>query len=157
MKLIVGLGNPGKSYLKNRHNIGYIVVDELLKGKLPKNVVVKKSGEFMNMSGKYVKEIVERYNINMPNLWVIHDDLDIALGSYKIQKGKGPKQHKGIISIEKEFGEDNFWRVRVGVENRKPEDNISGEKYVLEDFSNKEEGIINEVIGKIVEELINIK
>ncbi|MFH1863831.1 MAG: aminoacyl-tRNA hydrolase, partial [bacterium] len=87
-KLIVGLGNPGEKYKNNRHNVGYIAVDRLLKRNLSKETIVKKTNVFMNSSGEVVKNLVEQYRLNPSNLWIIHDDLDIRLGEYKIQKGK---------------------------------------------------------------------
>ncbi len=151
MKLVVGLGNPGKKYRNNRHNVGYMVIEKLLEKGFSKNLVVKKTGVFMNESGKYVKNLIDRFKLDTPNLWVIHDDLDIALGNYKIQKGKGPKDHKGILSIEEKLGTNDFWRVRVGVENRSPEKRISGESYVLQNFSEEELDILHSVINNIIE------
>ena len=153
MKLVVGLGNPGKKYRNNRHNVGHMVADKFLEKGFPKNMVVKKTSVFMNESGKNVKELVDHYKIETPDLWVIHDDLDIALGDYKIQKGKGPKEHKGILSIEEKLGRNDFWRVRVGVENRASEERTPGEQYVLQDFEEDELGILNPVIDKIIKEL----
>ncbi len=153
MKLIIGLGNPGGEYLNNRHNTGFLVVESLLKRSLPKDFVVKKSQVFMNESGSFVKKLVEQYRANTTDLWVIHDDLDIPLGSYKIQKGKGPKLHNGVNSIERELETDEFWRVRVGVDNRSPESRISGEKYVLQDFTREERDILDKTVGKICKKL----
>ncbi len=153
MKLVVGLGNPEKKYRNNRHNVGHMVVDKLLGKGFSKNLVVKKTGVFMNESGKYVKNLIDRFKLEIPNLWVIHDDLDIALGNYKIQKGKGPKEHKGILSIEEKLERKDFWRIRVGVENRSPERRISGESYVLQNFSEEELDILDPVIDNIVEEI----
>ena len=153
MKLVVGLGNPGKRYRNNRHNAGHMVVDSLLEKGFSKNLVVKKTGVFMNESGKYVKNLIDRFKLDIPNLWVIHDDLDIALGNYKIQKSKGPKDHKGILSIEEKLGRNDFWRVRVGVENRVSGERIPGEQYVLQDFEEDELNILNPVIDKIIKEL----
>ncbi|MEJ2347711.1 MAG: aminoacyl-tRNA hydrolase, partial [Patescibacteria group bacterium] len=138
MKLLVGLGNPGEEHKNNRHNVGFMVVDELFllikPGSETKyfsmqkkfDTEIFKSGEvilvkpqtFMNSSGKAVKKILDHFKIKTSDLWVIHDDLDIPLGDFKIQKGKGPKLHKGVMSIEKELNKSDFWRVRVGVENR---------------------------------------
>jgi len=153
MKVIVGLGNPGKKYRNNRHNVGHMVVDSLLEKGFPKNLVVKKTGVFMNESGKYVKNLIDRFKLDTPSLWVIHDDLDIALGNYKIQKGKGPKEHKGILSIEEKLGGNNFWRIRIGVENRSSEKRISGESYVLQNFNEEELDILHSVINNIVGEI----
>jgi PTH1 family peptidyl-tRNA hydrolase len=95
---------------------------------------------------------------------VIHDDLDIKLGEYKIQKGVGPRLHNGISSVEKALGTKDFWRVRVGVENR-PSNlkffnlnfrrRIPGEKYVLQKFSDQERETLYRVFDKINSELIN--
>jgi len=153
MKLIVGLGNPGEKYKNNRHNIGYLVVEALSKRRLPDSVVVKKTNIFMNESGKSVRKLVEQYRLNPTDLWVIHDDLDIALGSYKLQKGKGPKLHNGVNSIERELGTDEFWRVRVGVDNRGTYERTSGEEYVLQDFSDEERELLEPVINKICKKL----
>jgi PTH1 family peptidyl-tRNA hydrolase len=148
MKLIVGLGNPGQKYQNNRHNVGHMIVHSL-----PQGFTAKKSDVFINQSGDFVKKLVEQYHLKPSDLWVIHDDLDIPLGSYKIQKGKGPKLHKGINSIEEALGTDDFWRVRVGVDNRNPEDRISGEEYVLQDFTEEELKILSPVIEEICKKL----
>lgn len=153
MRLIVGLGNPGEKYKNNRHNVGHMVVDALHKKNLLKHFVVKKSEAMMNISGNFVKKLVEQYRLNSSDLWVIHDDLDIPLGSFKIQKGKGPKLHNGILSIERQLGTDEFWRVRIGVDNRLPEDRIAGEEYVLQDFSQQERGRLDKVIEEICKKL----
>src|SRR6187431_1384554 len=105
MKLIVGLGNPGKDYEKTRHNVGFMVVDELLnnsKTKKLKDLKILKSTNFMNDSGLFVKKILDSNNLDTGNIYVVHDDLDIKLGEYKIQFGRGPKDHNGILSIEGE-------------------------------------------------------
>jgi len=151
MKLIIGLGNPKEEHSNNRHNTGHMVIDSLLKRNLPKGVVVKKTSVFMNESGKEVKK---RLGGSDPsNLYIIHDDLDIPLGSYRIQKRKGPKLHNGILSIENELGTPDFWRVRIGVDNRLSRDRIPGEEYVLEDFTQEERQVLDKVIEEICKKL----
>ena len=150
MKLVVGLGNPGIKYINNRHNVGHMVVDKILEKKIPQNTVLRKTGVLMNSSGIFVKKLVDQYQLKLPDLWVIHDDLDIALGAYKIQSGKGPKDHKGLLSVYNKLGTKGFWHVRVGVEDRKQDNNISGEEYVLQDFTKSEKDIIDKVLDKIV-------
>ena len=159
MKLIVGLGNPGDKYNNNRHNVGYIIADKLkAQSSKLKDIVVLKTNTYMNNSGEIVKKLVAHYKIKMPNLWVIHDDLDLQLGSYKIQKGKGPKLHNGVNSIERELGNGNFWRVRIGIENRMPNakwpmlngKKISGERYVLQDFTKEELEILERTIDDVL-------
>lgn len=155
MKLIVGLGNPGEKYKNNRHNVGYLLVDALLKEKLPQDLVVKKTNVFMNESGKAVAKLVTHYRLPIPSLWVIHDDLDIRLGEFKIQFDRGPKVHNGILSIEEELGTKDFWRVRIGVDGREPDNRTPGEDYVLQDFTAPEKMILNKTILKCVKELMD--
>lgn len=159
MKLVVGLGNPGSKYKNNRHNVGYLVADEL-KSQISKlkttthNLKVVRTNTFVNESGKFVKHLISQYpNIPISNLYVVHDDLDIPLGSYKIQFGKGPKDHKGLNSIYHELGTEDFWHVRVGVDNRNPRNRIEGEEYVLQDFTTEEKVIVNSVIDKLIKNL----
>lgn len=117
MKLIVGLGNPGEKYKNNRHNVGFWVVDSLKKLKLP-GVVLLKPQTYMNRSGIEVKKLVKKYPLDKNELYVIHDDLDIELGKYKLSLAKGPKVHNGLQSIYQQLGTKNFWHVRVGIDNR---------------------------------------
>ena len=106
----------------------------------------------MNESGGVVKHVVKKHNVANDNLYVVHDDLDIKLGEYKIQLGKGPKDHNGLLDIYEKLGTKDFWHVRVGVENRDGEHRIPGEKYVLSDFTKNEketlEGVIKQICKK---------
>ena len=106
----------------------------------------------MNDSGVAVKKIVDSYKIDPQNIYIIHDDLDISLGEYKIQIAKGPKVHNGINSVEEELGTKNFGRIRIGIENRDPENRTKGEEYVLQNFTEEEKRILKWVIQKIVHE-----
>lgn len=178
MKLIVGLGNSGEKYKNNRHNVGFMSIDYLVE-KL-KNFKVKKFERnkmlyvacfmfhdfflakpqtFMNQSGKAIKKLLSNFKtFRLSNLIVIHDDLDIPLGKFKIQKGVGPKLHKGIESIEKELGRQDFWRVRIGIDNRLIDNKkrawVDGETYVLQDFTGEEKQIIvNQVFPEVFERL----
>ncbi len=172
MKLIVGLGNPGEKYKNNRHNVGYMFVDylvnELMSSRVKelqeKNIlhityymlhdlILAKPLTFMNLSGHAVKKLINNYQLTINNLIVLHDDLDIPIGKFKIQKGVGPKLHNGIESIEKALGRKDFWRVRLGVDNRTKNNWIDGESYVLQDFLPEEKKIIWAVFPKIVNRL----
>ncbi|KKR12226.1 MAG: Peptidyl-tRNA hydrolase, partial [Candidatus Woesebacteria bacterium GW2011_GWA1_39_21b] len=123
MKLIVGLGNPGEKYENTRHNVGYKVADSLRstvdsdceweENRKYKAVVCRlkavdillaKPQTFMNSSGVAVRKLIDQYKIKLADIWVIHDDLDLRLGEYKIQLGVGPKLHYGIKSIEGKLG-----------------------------------------------------
>jgi len=174
MRLIAGLGNPGERYVLNRHNVGFMFMDELsyqvcdqewsFDRKLNSLIIKKgktifaKPQSYMNSSGNSMSNIVRHYKLETPDIWIIHDDLDLKIGEYKIQRGKGPKVHKGILSIEKKLGDNNFWRVRIGIDNRQKKidngaEKIPGEDYVLKNFSKDEFEIINEVIDKVAGEL----
>ena len=120
-------------------------------------MIVVKPGVYMNSSGLVVRKIPQYLNISisqyLDNLYVIHDDLDIKLGEYKMQFGKGPAGHKGVESVVKELGTKDFWRARIGIENRKAGSELEGEDYVLKKFNKKEKEVLDEVIEKVVREL----
>lgn len=170
MKLFVGLGNPGDKYKNNRHNVGYYFVDFLLNkltsdeltplrpstssGLRAASDLVLKTDVFMNQSGSFVKKILDKHqNIKLENLYIVHDDLDIPLGKFKIDKGTGPKLHNGIKSIEETLKTRDFWRIRIGVDARKPDTWIDGEKYVLSDFTKEEQKIIKLIFPNIIQKL----
>lgn len=152
MKVIVGLGNPGIKYVNNRHNVGHMVIDELQNLKLKDKIL--KSDKYMNDSGLFIKKLKEKYpKMQFSDLYIIHDDLDIPLGSFKIQFGKGPKVHNGLNDIYEKIGTSGFWHVRVGVDNRDPEKRTKGVDYVLEDFKDEEKIVLNGVIKQICNQL----
>ncbi len=165
MRLVVGLGNPGEKYFMTRHNVGYMVVDKMVGGEFKREEKMKamvcredevvwiKPETYMNRSGESVQRVASFYKIESEDIYVIHDDLDIRLGEYKIQKGRGPKDHNGLNNITLMLGSDEYWRVRVGVDNREDR-RISGEEYVLNRFMKDEVVIIEEVIGKVTNELV---
>ncbi len=157
MKLIIGLGNPGRDYENTRHNVGHMVISELQNLDIPKGIVVKKSDRFMNESGEFVEEMVSKYKLSTPDLYIVHDDLDIKLGEFKIQFGRGPKDHNGLASVDEQLGTDEYWHVRVGVDNRPLDNRPLGEEYVLQEFSDLEKEklgkVIKEVCHKIIQEI----
>lgn len=179
MKLIVGLGNPGGEYKNTRHNTGFLVLEKLKteitnsKSQITNfqtekkhraetfklgSLILAKPTTFMNESGIAVSSLYKFYKISNSDLYVIHDDLDIKLGEYKIQLGKGPKIHNGLLSIYEKLGTNTFWHVRVGIENREMNgtSKISGEAFVLQDFSETEKSLINDVIDKAVSEMLGL-
>jgi PTH1 family peptidyl-tRNA hydrolase len=172
MKLIVGLGNMGKEYEWTRHNAGFVVLDMLSKrlelefkkevkfdGEIARkdDVILLKPTTFMNNSGKAVGKLVHFYKIVSEDLFVVHDDLDIRLGDFKFQKGIGPKVHNGINSIEESISDKNFWRVRIGIDDRTTEQRLQmeGSDYVLAKFKNEEKEVLSGVISKIATELLD--
>lgn len=174
MKMIVGLGNPGEKYARTRHNVGFMTVERLAqksnagewKHESKFSAEMMRSDEFlyvkpqtfMNDSGKAVSAIARFYKIKSDDIYVIHDDLDIALGEFKIQHSKGPLVHYGINSVEKDLGTEEFWRVRIGVENRLVRGNkgIPGEEYSLQNFSPEERLVVDDVIGRVIERVVVI-
>jgi len=171
MKLIIGLGNPGEEYKKTRHNAGFLAVNKIAdnfqfsifnfqsifnaqisKGIIDsEKVILIKPQTFMNESGKAVRAVLDYYKINLENIIVIHDDLDITLGEYKISKNKNSGGHKGVQSVIDHLGTKDFMRIRIGIEieNRK----IPTEKFVLNNFTKDEMKIIEKVINEICEEI----
>jgi peptidyl-tRNA hydrolase, PTH1 family len=166
MKLIVGLGNKGERYEKTRHNVGFMVLDGLvrredwkeskkLKGvyEKEKGLIYMKPTTFMNESGRAVASFRNFFKVGLDDVFVVHDDLDIALGEYKIQKGVGPKIHNGVSSVEEQLGSKEFWRVRVGVDSRNGNRKVSGEDYVLGRLMKDEREILLDVLKNIVKEI----
>ncbi len=152
MKLVIGIGNPDVKYKDTRHNAGLMVVDELLSRGRVKDIVVKRSDKFMNNSGSFVLSQYSKYHIQYTDLYIVHDDLDIPLGAYKIQFGKGPKVHNGLNDIYEKLGTSEFWHVRVGVDPTS-RGAMQGKDLVLSDFSEEEKLILNGVIKQICNQL----
>jgi len=180
IKLIVGLGNIGDRYAKTRHNTGFLFVDRLVeelekrnsdkvawsedskKGVVhtsvphPKDPSIKlhiiKPTTYMNLSGRAVSAVMSYYQLSLDELLVVHDDLDILLGDYKIQLDKGPKSHNGILSVNQHLGTSNYWRIRIGVEYRgeSGKDMMSGEDYALSTFNESERKILEKVFLDII-------
>jgi len=147
--LIVGLGNPGPNYEHTRHNIGFMVIDELIKrqnaqklssssfnGELFKfsNHFLLKPLTFMNLSGNSIAAVKKFYKID--NVVVIHDDLDLPFGTLRFKKGGGDGGHNGLKSTDEKISKD-YVRVRMGI--GKPEHKGEVVSYVLSDFSKEEE------------------
>ena len=147
MKLFIGLGNPGTKFKNNRHNVGHMASDA------SNRIKILKSNVYMNDSGRFVLSEVNKTKVSLSDLYIIHDDLDIRLGSYKIQFGKGPKVHNGLNDIYEKLKSKDFWHVRVGVDNRDSENRTKGEDYVLEDFKSEEKIILDKVIKEICKKL----
>jgi len=155
MKLIVGLGNPGAKYAQNRHNSGFMLVDYLKQNaSFNSDVEYLKPQTFMNKSGDEVSRKLYFYKLKPEDLIVIHDDLDLRLGEFKIQKGKGPKVHNGVNHIEERLGTKDFWRVRIGVDARPLENRIPGDAYVLQNFLPEEKQILSQLFPEITKAIM---
>lgn len=158
MTLFVGLGNPGSRYENNRHNIGFRVIDALVKhyeardisknafhGELFKSnqLFFLKPTTFMNLSGKSLQAVKNFYKIELENIIVIHDDLDLPFGAVRFKIGGGSGGHNGIKSIDSMAGKE-YIRVRLGI--GKPLYKSQVADYVLQDFSSEESGRLDQWI-----------
>jgi len=168
MLLLVGLGNPNPNNTNNRHNVGFLVIDEINKKfKLSKQkpkfkgllttgnineqkVYAIKPLTFMNSSGVAIKELIEYFKIDVKDVFVFHDDMDIDLGKVKVKFGGSNAGHNGIESIDKNIGK-KYSRVRIGI--GRPQKNSTGADYVLDNFSNEENDNVQEVTKNIIESL----
>ncbi len=172
MKLIAGLGNPGRAYAATRHNIGFMVVDRLAadygigmerskfnarfgRGTIEgRTVILAKPQAYMNRSGLPLSQLTRFFKIPCTELIVIHDDMDIAFGRIKIKQKGGSGGHKGIRSLREAFGDDRFVRVRVGV--GRPTAHQDAADYVLANFSPVERRMLDEVIAQAREAVVTI-
>ena len=168
MKVVIGLGNPGAEYAVSRHNAGMMLVEVLGSRflglgeygwrkfygvyvfKTTELVLVKTANYFMNESGNVIRDVLRLDELQTVNyeLFVAHDDLDLKVGEHKIQMGKGPKEHNGVKSVEQALGTKEFWRIRIGVDNRQTP--IEGETYVLQKFLPEERQVLSGVLDQIV-------
>lgn len=161
MFLIAGLGNPGEKYKNTRHNVGFLVIDEIAKNTSTSNInnsnfkaITQKSNNtllvkpqtFMNLSGESILSIADYYGIDNNEIIIIHDDLDLPFGALKFKIGGGHGGHNGLRSIDSHIGQD-YIRVRVGI--GKPT-NKEVADYVLSDFSKEESNKLEDIIPHIV-------
>jgi len=164
LKAIVGLGNPGKKYLENRHNIGFRVIDKLaaenrlrLKRSLSQKAwlgefnseshvfLLAKPVSFMNNSGISVARILARYKVSPQNLLVVYDDADLDLGLMRLRKSGSSAGHKGIASVLEVLGRKDISRLRIGIGRFRQGDLAD---YVLSDFSQAEKEKLDMVISR---------
>ena len=182
MKLIIGLGNPGKEYEKTRHNVGFAVVDTLAKelgfsnwktekrlesevcrgfiASCCEDVILAKPQTFMNKSGDSIKKLTTYYLLLTTDLLVVHDDLDLPLGTLRLSHGSGAAGHKGVQSIIDALGTKDFWRLRVGVDpttkssafvlRRGQKLSFDASKFVLKRFPRLSQGKVKKVIAATV-------
>lgn len=151
MKLIVGLGNPGQTYEQTGHNVGFVALDELalaLKADAfasrkkfiavvaelsatKEKIILAKPQTFMNNSGQAVSGLLRFYRLTPADLWVLHDDIDLPLGTIRISVGASAAGHRGVQSIIDSIGSQAFTRFRIGIQPKTPR-KIPTEKYVLQ-------------------------
>src|SRR4030042_865079 len=168
MWIIAGLGNPGKKYLRTRHNIGFLVVEEIAKrhaidfkeraqyrigkGSIDgMDVLLVEPLLYMNNSGVAVKDLLGRFNIPPRNLVVVHDDLDMELGKIRIRRKGSSGGHKGIESIIQKLSSKDFPRLKIGIGR---EGDITPEDYVLSKFRKNELPLIKSAVEKASDAVI---
>jgi PTH1 family peptidyl-tRNA hydrolase len=166
MKLIVGLGNPGSEYSQTRHNLGAMVVDELVKqlgtsfANEPKlraelasivynkqeTVLIAKPTTFMNLSGDSVRKLMDYYKLSPDNIWVVSDDLDLEFGTVRVRIGGSSGGHNGLKDIIAKCGE-GFVRFRVGIKNDLL-DRVPADEFVLQKFDKSESNQLPTVVDQ---------
>jgi peptidyl-tRNA hydrolase, PTH1 family len=164
--LVIGLGNPGREYRDTRHNIGFMVIDQLCKvigismtrvqsrslvatGSLEgQKIVLAKPQTFMNLSGQAVGGLVRFYKTPLEQMIILHDDLDIPLGTLRLRPGGGSAGQKGMESIIQQLGTQNFARLRLGI--GRPPGQMDPSTYVLQHFTTAEREVLNEVLDRAV-------
>lgn len=178
MKLIVGLGNPGKEYLNTRHNVGFWAAEKLAEywgakktdwsnskkaqadylkiTNMADGVEIIKPQTFMNNSGVAVTYAAKKHNLKPAEIIVIHDDKDIKLGEFKIQNGRGSAGHNGIKSIIEHLGTKDFHRVRIGVAPSDDRPMNDTADFVLGKFNKEEKIILEKIWEKIIPEITKI-
>ncbi|MGP4063135.1 aminoacyl-tRNA hydrolase [Halobacillus sp. H74] len=162
MKCIVGLGNPGKKYEQTRHNVGFMVIDELadkngwslnqkkfsgmytMERVNGEKVILLKPQTYMNLSGESLRPLMDYFDIELEDVLVIYDDLDLPPGKIRLRKKGGHGGHNGIRSIIEQLGTKEFKRLRIGV--GRPEGSKSVIDHVLGSFTSEEKEAVRESI-----------
>jgi PTH1 family peptidyl-tRNA hydrolase len=166
VKLIVGLGNPGREYEQTRHNAGFLVVDRLSQetgiklnktghfslwgaGKIwSEQVVLQKPQTYMTLSGNAVGSIARWYKLKPEDFLIIYDDLDLPLGQIRIKEQGGAGGHRGLSSIINQFGTKEIPRLRIGI--GRPQDRMEVVDYVLTKFTRSEQDELDQVLIRAV-------
>lgn len=164
MKLIVGLGNPGKEYENTRHNIGFQTIDlfaqklgiTISKSKFNglyvetlihnEKTILLKPQSYINLSGEVIRRFVDFYKIDTKDILIISDDLDLSFGTYKLKKKGSSGGHNGLKNIELHLGTQEYCRIKIGISNNK---NIDTKDYVLGKISTSENELLNKVKNDI--------
>lgn len=174
MKLIVGLGNPGKEYEKTRHNIGFMVLDyyaslhnlTFQKQKFngiyaefvynQEKIILLKPQSFINLSGEVVRKFIDFFKISIDDLFIIHDDLDLEIGTYKLKPAGSSAGHNGLKNIELHLGTQKYKRLKIGISNNKM---IDTKDYVLGKLTKEEEEKLDDIIRishKILDDYLKV-
>lgn len=172
MKLIIGLGNPGSEYLNNRHNVGFMALDNLYAHYLfeswsaklgglfstaslgSEKILLVKPQTFMNLSGICVAKFKHFFKINVADIFVIYDDIDLGFGEVKIKQGGGDAGHKGVRSISQHLQTKDFNRIRLGIGRPIAKEEVS--HFVLSNFSKTEKDKLLILFQSLSEDIVKI-
>ncbi len=164
MKLIVGLGNPGKEYERTRHNVGFMVIDELAKrfaisldqlkfkglfgaGTVDgEKIILLKPLTYMNLSGESIRPLMDYYKIDIEDFIIMYDDLDLPIGKLRLRTKGSAGGHNGVKSTIAHLGTQDFNRIRIGID--RPKNGMKVPDYVLGRFTNEEQSPLAETIQK---------
>ena len=168
MKLIVGLGNPGHEYENTRHNVGFKTIDKyasilgvsITKSKFNglyvetmtqnEKIILLKPQSYINLSGEVIRKFVDFYKISVDDILIIHDDLDLAIGTFKLKKKGSSGGHNGLKNIELHLGTQMYKRIKIGISNNK---SIDTKDYVLGKMSREDESKLDTVIDTVMASL----
>jgi len=167
MIAVAGLGNPEEGYTQTRHNLGFLILDQLaakqaldweskpsLKSLVSKDseYILLKPLTYVNLSGESISLIVSYFKLDVSNIWVVQDDTEIPFGEVRVKQGGTSGGHNGIKSIDEAVGA-NYWRIRVGV-GRPANSQYDLADYVLEEFNTEERGLLPTVIDRVTDFLV---
>jgi len=168
--IIAGLGNPGRQYRNNRHNIGFMLIDRLaarlevkfsrLEAKAlvtkanyqNRRLILAKPQTYMNLSGQSIATLVKFYHVPIENLLVAYDDVDLPFGSIRLRPGGGSAGQKGMASIIERLGTQEYPRLRLGI--GRPPGRMEAADYVLQDFPTAEIAILPEILDRAVQAVL---
>lgn len=167
MRLIVGLGNPGREYEQTRHNLGFRVVQAFAEGiRISRKQFHSLWGEgpfggekvgfllpqtYMNRSGEAVSEAVRFFGLPPEDLLVVHDDIDLALGRVKLDFDAGAAGHRGVASVTESLGTRQYHRLRLGIGRPAPREEV--EPYVLEPFGENQEEEVSKMMSESIHKI----
>jgi len=169
--LIVGLGNPGREYKDNRHNVGFMLIDRLsvrLNARMSRvqakalvgsvnhegnKIILAKPQTYMNLSGQSIQGLARFYKLPLENMIVAHDDLDLPFGTIRIRPRGGPGGQRGIASTIERLGTKDFRRLRIGI--GRPPGRMDPAAYVLQDFAKADQNLLSEILDHAANATLN--
>lgn len=168
--LIVGLGNPGREYKDNRHNVGFMLIDRLsirLNARLTRmqakalvgsanyegnKLIFAKPQTYMNLSGQSIQGLARFYKVPLENMIVAHDDMDLPFGTLRVRPGGGPGGQRGVASTIERLGTKDFRRLRIGI--GRPPGRMDPSDYVLQNFTQADSILLSEILDRAAQAVL---